>query len=88
MDIGNYMVVKLKDEEIKDVNYLDMVDLDFLKQWIDNLKHWHGQVNVGGAMVERPDFKSGAKSQMILEAALNIVWFYNTVVRAIPNTII
>ena len=39
-------------------------------------------------MVERPDFKSGAKSQMILEADSNLVRFYNTVARAIPNTII
>ena len=39
-------------------------------------------------MVERPDFKSGAKLQMILEADSNLVRFYNTVVRAITNTII
>ena len=49
-----------------------MIDKDFLKLLIDNLKLPGGQINVGGAMVVTPEFKFGAKSKMILEAALNI----------------
>ena len=39
-------------------------------------------------MVAIPDFKVGAKSQMILEFASNIFQFYNIVGRAITNTMI
>ena len=46
--------------------------------------HW----NFGGVMIATPFFKFCAKSQMRLEAASNILWLYNTVVRAITNTMI
>ena len=43
-----------------------------MKKLPDNLKRPGGQNNMGGVMVAMPGFKFGAKSQMILEAALNI----------------
>ena len=39
-------------------------------------------------MVTTPDFKFGKKSQMILEAASNLVQFYKTLGRSITNNII
>ena len=50
-----------------------MVDNYFLKQLIDNLKRHGVQINVGGVVAAMPPFKFGAKLQMILEAALNLV---------------
>ena len=85
--IAQYTVVKLQEEKICGVDDLELVDKYFIKQLIDNLKLPCGQINVGGAMIVAPDFYSGAKSQMILEAASNIVQFYKTVGRAITNTV-
>ena len=65
-----------------------MIGKDFLNKLTYNLKLPGGQVNVGGAMVAMTYFKFGAKSQIRLEAASNIVRFYKTVVRPITNTII
>ena len=65
-----------------------MVDKDFLKWLTDNIKLFGGQINVGGAIVATPDFKVGAKSQMILKAASNIVLFYKTVERVIIKNMI
>ena len=63
-------VMKLQEEGIKDVDYLEMFDKDFLKQLIDNLKCPGGQINVGGAMVATTAFKFGVKVQIRLEAVL------------------
>ena len=71
--IAQDTVVKLQEEGIEGVDDLELVDIYFLKQLTDNLERPGGQINVGGAMVVTSDFKSGVKSQMILEAAWNIV---------------
>ena len=86
MDKGNDKVEKLQEEGIKDVEYLNMVDKNFIKQLTDNLKRPGGQVNVGGVMVATPDINFGAKSQMRLETASNLVKLYKTVGRTIINT--
>ena len=65
-----------------------MVNKYFLEQLIDNLKRPGRQNTVGGAMVAIPDFMFGAKLQMTLEAASNLVRLHKTVERAITNTII
>ena len=43
---------------------------------------------MGGVVVATLVFKFGANLQMRLEAASNILWFYNTVRRVISNTMI
>ena len=65
-----------------------MVDKYFLKKLTDNLKRPCVQINVGGAMVAKPAFMFGARLQMRLEAALNLVWLYKKVVRAITRNMI
>ena len=82
------MVVKLQEEGIEDVDDLEMVDKDFLKQFIDNLKRPGNQINLGGEMVVTPYFKFDENLHMRLEADSNILRFYNTVGRAITNTVI
>ena len=73
MVIGHNVVVNIQEDFIKDVDDLDMVDKDFIKQLTDNLK-WPGdQINVCCAMLETPAFNFGAKLQMILETTLIIV---------------
>ena len=88
MAIWPDMVVKLKDELIKDADDLDMFYKDLLKQLTDNLKCSAEQTNVVVVMVETAAFKFGAKSQMILEATSNPLRFYKTVGRSITNNII
>ena len=61
MAIGYYIVVKLQEEGIEDVDDLEIVDKDFLKQLTDKLKHLGGHINVGGAIIATPYFKFGVK---------------------------
>ena len=88
MRIGHNIVAKLQEEGIEDVNDLGLVDNYFLNQITDNLKQPSGQINVGGVMVATPALKFGEKLQMRLDAALNIVRFYKTAVRAITDNMI
>ena len=88
MSIGHDMVMNLQEEEIKYVYYLDMISKYFLKQLTDNLKFLGVQISFGCAMVVMLDFKFGAKVQIILESASNIVQFYKTVGRFITNIMI
>ena len=80
------MTVKFQEEGIKGMDDLDMVYNYFLNQLTDNLKRPVGHVIVGGAMVATPDSKFGAKLQIILEAALNLMKLYMTVEISITNT--
>ena len=73
MAIGHNAVAKIQEEGIEDVDDLDMVYKDFLKQFIDNLKRPGVQINVGGVMVTTTYFKFSDNSQMILESASNLV---------------
>ena len=54
-------MVNIQKDGIKDVDDLEMVDKDLLKQLTCNLKHPGRQINVGGTMVATPDLKFGAK---------------------------
>ena len=73
MAIEKDMAEKLQEEEIEYVDDLEMVDNNFIKQLIDNLKQPGGHINVGGSMVVMSDLKVFAKQQMILEHKSNIV---------------
>ena len=73
MAIGYYIVVKLQEEGIEDVDDLEIVDKYFLKQLTENLKRPGDQINEVGVMVLIPDLKLGAKSQKRLEADSNIL---------------
>ena len=73
MAIWHDTVVKLHEEGINDVDDLEMVDKDFLKQLTYNIKRPGGHINVGGAIVATPTFKFGEKFQMRLKANSNIV---------------
>ena len=61
MAIGHDAAVKLQEEGIQDVNYLEMVDKNFLKTLTDTIKRSGGQSNVGGVTVVTPAFKFNVK---------------------------
>ena len=79
MAIWQYTAAKLHQEGIKDVNDLEMVDKNFLKQLTDKLKHTGVKNNVGGAMFVTLDLKFCVKLQMILEPDSKILQFYKRV---------
>ena len=64
--IEHNTAIKIQEEGIKDVDDLEMVDMNFLKQLTDNLKYPDVQINMGGIVVATPAFKFGVKSKMIL----------------------
>ena len=66
-----------------------MVDKYVINQLTYNLKRPGGKINVGDdVMVATLSFKFDARSQMTLEAASNIVQFYNKFIRYITNIMI
>ena len=72
MAIVRDTVVNIQEYRIKDVDFGEMVDKDFIKQSIDNLKLTSCQANVGVVIFVTSAFKFGAKSQMALEPASNL----------------
>jgi hypothetical protein len=91
MAIPHETRMQLQEEGIDDVSDLADFDKDTLKQVADNLRRPGGRVPnpdpgaVAGAMIPTPPFVFGAKSQMRLLAACDLIRYYDTVGREITT---
>ena len=89
MAIPHETRIQLQEEGIDDVGDLVDFDKETLKQVADNLRRPGGRVPnpdpgaAAGAMIPTPPFIFGAKSQMRLLAACDLVQYYETVGREI-----
>jgi hypothetical protein len=91
MAIPHATRMQLQEEGIDDVSDLADFHKDTLKQVADNLRRPGGRVPnpdpgaAAGAMIPTPPFVFGAKSQMRLLAACDLVRYYGTVGREITT---
>jgi hypothetical protein len=91
MPIPHETRIQLQEEGIDDVGDLVDFDKETLKQVADNLRRPGGRVPnpdpgaAAGAMIPTPPFVFGAKSQMRLLAACDLVRYYETVGREITT---
>jgi hypothetical protein len=92
MAIPHATVLQLSHEGIDAVSDLSEFDMSSLKQIADNLRRPGGRVadpspGAGaGATIPTPAFVFGAKSQMRIEVACNLIRFYDTIGRPLTAT--
>jgi hypothetical protein len=89
MGIPNRTVVQLQTEGLSGVEDLAEFDKETIQGIASNLRHPAGRIDdlnpgsAAGATIPTPPFAFGAKSQQRLIVSTKLLWFYDTVCRAV-----